>query len=85
MQDNMQARKCKISTERLKKFTKGNQCQNRQYDSDDQYSDFEHAESVEAYNDNEFNQDEHYKEMDNARNMNDLKKERNCQQARSLI
>ena len=46
MQDNIQARKCKIPTETLMKSTVSsrsdeNQYQDRQYDSDDQYSDFE--------------------------------------------
>ena len=79
MQDNMQARKCKIPTERLKKCTVStqndeNQHQDRTYDSDDQYSDFEDAESVEAYDDNELDQDDYNNEMDDARNLNDLKK-----------
>jgi hypothetical protein len=78
MQDNMQARKCKIPTERLKKCTVStqndeNQHQDRMYDSDDQYSDFEDAESVEAYDDNELDQDDYNDEMDDARNLNDLK------------
>ena len=64
MQDNMQARKCKIPTERLKKntvFTKydENPYQDRQYNSDDQYSDFEDAESLEVYNENELDEDEY--------------------------
>ncbi len=62
-----------------------NQYQDRQYNSDDQYSDFEDAESVEAYGDNEFKQDEYNNEMDGARNLNDLKKEMNCQEVRSSI
>ncbi len=79
MQDNIQARKCKIPTERLKKCTVStqnneNQYQDRAYDSDDQYSDFEDAESIEAYNDNELDQDVNNDEMDDARNLNDLKK-----------
>ena len=60
-----------------------NQYQDRQYDSDNQYSDFEDAESVEAYDENELDQDE--EEVNNSRNLNDLKKERNCQKARSSI
>ena len=45
MQDNIQARKCKIPTESLMKNTvstqsEENQYQDRQYDSDNQYSDF---------------------------------------------
>ena len=88
MQDNIQARKCKIPTESLKKCTVStrsdeNQYQDRQYNSDDQYSDFEDAESVAAYNENELDQDE--EEVNDARNLNDLKKERSCQKARSLI
>ncbi len=79
MQDNMQARKSKIPTETLKKCTVStrsdeNQYQDRQYNSDDQYSDFEDAESVEAYVDNELDQDEYNDEMDDGRNLNDLKK-----------
>ena len=79
MQDNMQARKCKIPTERLKKCTVStqhdeNQHQDRTYDSDDQYTDFEDAESVEAYDDNELDQDDYNDEMDDARNLKDLKK-----------
>ncbi len=71
MQDNIQARKCKIPMETLKKCTVStrsdeNQYQGRQYNSDDQYSDFEDAESVEAYNENELNQDE--EEVNDARN-----------------
>ncbi len=46
MQDNIQARKCKIPMETLMKNTVStqsdeNQYQDRQYDSDNQYSDFE--------------------------------------------
>ena len=77
MQDNIQARKCKIPTETLIKNTVStrsdeNQYQDRQYDSNDQYSDFEDAESVEAYDENELYQDE--EEANDARNLNDLKK-----------
>ncbi len=90
MQDNMQARKWKITTKRLKKCTVStqndeNQYQDRHYNSDDQYSDFEDAESVEAYVDKELDQDDNNDEMDDARNLNELKKERTCQQARSSI
>ena len=88
MQDNIQARKCKIPTESLMKNTVStrndeNQYQDRQYDSDDQYSDFEDAESIEACDENELDEDE--EEANDARNLNDLKKERICQKARSLI
>ncbi len=77
MQDNMQARKCKNLTKRLKKCTgstksEEHQYQDRQYNSDDQYSDFEDAEFVEAYNQNELDQDE--EEVNDTRNVNDLKK-----------
>ena len=58
MQDNLQARKCKVPIDRLKKFTiytksEGHQYQDWQYNSDDQYSDVEDAAYVEAYNENE--------------------------------
>ena len=77
MQDNIQARKCKIPMETLMKNTVStrsdeNQYQDTQYDSDDQYSDFEDAESVEAYDENELDQDE--EEGNDGRNLNDLKK-----------
>ena len=77
MQDNIQARKCKIPTESLMKCTVStrtdeNQYQDSQYNSDDQYSDFEDAESVEAYDETELDQDE--EEVNDARNLNDLKK-----------
>ncbi len=77
MQDNIHARKCKIPTESLKKCTVStrsdeNKYQERQYNSDDQYSDLEDAESVEAYDENELYQDE--EEANDARNLNDLKK-----------
>ncbi len=70
MQDNIQARKCKIPTESLMKNTVStqsdeNQYQDRQYNFNDQHSD---AESVEAYDENELNQDECNDEMENARN-----------------
>ena len=79
MQDNIQARKYKIPTDRQKKCTVStqndeNQHQDRTYDSDDQYSDYKDAESVEAYDDNELDQDEYNDEMNDARNLNDLKK-----------
>ncbi len=53
MQYYMQAKKCKIPTEALKKNTVStwsdeNQYQDRQYNSNDQYSDFEDADLVEA-------------------------------------
>ena len=77
MQDNIQARKCKIPTETLMKNTVStrideNQYQDKLYNSDDQYSDFEDAESVEAYDENELDQEE--EEVNDARNLNDLKK-----------
>ena len=56
-----------------------NKNQYRQYNSDDQYSDFEDAKSVEAYDDNEFDQDEYNNAKDDAINLNDLKKENICQ------
>ncbi len=57
MQDNMQTRKYKIQTEWLKKNSvstpnDANKYQDRQYNSDDQYSVFEDTESVEVYDDN---------------------------------
>ncbi len=79
MQDNMQARKCKILTERLKKNTHSTQndeskYQDRQYNSDDQYSDFEDAESVKAYDGNELDQGEYNDDRDDGRKLNDLKR-----------
>ncbi len=77
MQDNTQARKCKILTESLMKNTVStqideNQFQDRQYNSDDQYSDVEDAESVEEYDGNELDQGEYNDHMGDARKLNDL-------------
>ena len=63
MQDSIQARKCKIPTESLMKCTVStrsdeNQYKDRKYNSDEQYSDFDDAESKEAYNENELDQEE---------------------------
>ena len=75
----MQARKYKIPTEILKKNkvstgSDENKYQDWQYNSDDQYLDFEDAESVEAYDENELDQGEYNDDMDDVRKLNDLKR-----------
>jgi hypothetical protein len=79
IQDSIQARKCKIPIKELKKRMVStekdeNQCQDRQYNSDDEFSDFEDAESTEVYDDDELDKEDWNDEMDKARCLNDLKK-----------
>jgi hypothetical protein len=56
IQDSNQARKCKIPIEEMKKKmvptqNDENPYQDKEYNSDDETSDFENAEYVEAYDD----------------------------------
>jgi len=90
MQDNIQAKKCKNPVEELKKIivsteNDDNYYQDRQYNSDDECSDFEDAESVEAYDDNEVDREHWNDDIHDAMCLNDLKRERNWLQIISLI
>lgn len=85
----MHERKCKLSMKRLKEnivSTKNeeNWYQESQYDSDDQYSGFDFAESVDENDDHALDQYEYNNGINDARNLNALKKEMNCQQIGSL-
>ena len=77
MQDNIQARKCQIPIEELKKVTKSsnneeNNCKNGVYDSYDEYSEFGDADSVEAYEEKEGDDGDWIDDANEARCLNDL-------------
>ena len=73
-------KKCTVSTQSNESLY-----QDRQNVSDDQYPDFEYAESVETYDENELDQGEYNHGINDARKLNNIKKEMNCQQVRSPI
>ncbi len=89
MQDNIQARKCQIPIEELKKVTKSsnneeNNCKNGVYDSYDEYSEFGDADSVEAYEEKEADDGDWNDDTNEARCLNDLKKGENLMMSKII-
>ena len=80
MQDNLQCRKCKVPSDRIKATTLSSESDNmdghagRFRDCESDYSDYDDAVSVDSYNENEFEEDLCQDESCIERSLNDLKK-----------
>jgi hypothetical protein len=82
MQDNMQCRKCKAPTDKLKESTVSKHdvdgcCERHLHDSDSDYSDYDDASEIDLYDENEFPDEDDEDERNEQRNLNDLKKGEN--------
>ncbi len=79
MQDNIQCRKCKAPTDKLKEKTVsrndvGDCCRRNFNDSDSEYSEYDDATSISLYDENEFLDKDDEDERNMKRNLSDLKK-----------
>ena len=79
MQDNIQCRKCKAPTDKLKESTVSRNdvedfCRRNFNDSDSEFSEYDDATSISLYDENELLDKDDEDERNVKRNLNDLKK-----------